>query len=121
MIATSTGHAEANAFYNSVREAVYCRKVVQDFVFPERVTTGHTSIWGDNQACVELMKHENEKYQRTKHWRMHWAYLHEEREAFKSYYPEKVDGKDNWADMLTKPLAKPLFERIVQALKLCPQ
>jgi len=104
LIATSTGHAESNAFFSAVRENVYERKMVEPLPFDQIVNAEPTTIYGDNSACIELMSHTNEKVQRTKHWRMNWNWLHEERETLKSYYPSQLPTEHNLADMLTKPM-----------------
>ena len=118
-IATSTGHAETNAYFLAVKECIYLRKIASEFAWGEQINGKPTEIIGDNSACIELVKQPLRNVQRTKHWDMEWNWLHEQRENLKVFVPMQVQTSLMLADMLTKPLGKIAHHQAIKKLKLC--
>ena len=119
-IATSTPHAECNAFYSAVKELVHVRNIIGGFKMEcsDTIIRKPTIINCDNEAAVEITGKRSENTSRTKHWPMQWNWLHEQREVYKTYLPLFVRGKENPADLFTKPMAGPLHSSIVKRLRL---
>ena len=95
-ISTSTSHAETQAFFGCCKDNVFTRDQIDEFKFPNDVLHKPTTIFGDNSACMELVKSSNTGIsQRTKHWRMNWHWLHEQRTALKTFQPVQVPSEQN--------------------------
>lgn len=118
VVGTSTSHAETIAYFQAVQENTYQRRLVKDFNLIKALN-GPTLVMGDNQACIDLIrKDDNMKHARTKHWEMQWSWLHQERENHKSFVPKHIAGKDNVADLFTKPVTQDILQKFVNELKL---
>ena len=90
-ISTSTPHAETQAFFQCVKDNIHTRGLIDKLPFPNDVLWKPTDIFGDNSACVELAKSANTAApSRTRHWKMNWHFLHEERCNLKSFVPLQV-------------------------------
>jgi Reverse transcriptase (RNA-dependent DNA polymerase) len=50
-VATSSVHAEYMALYDTIREVVWLRTLLQEMGFPE---SGPTKVYGDNQGCLAI-------------------------------------------------------------------
>ena len=116
-IATSTPHAETNAFFNAVKSVIHTKSVLDGFGTNDSITTLPTIIYGDNSACIELTRKRAESINRTKHWQMQWNWLHEHREM-NTFVPEKIGTYEMLADIFTKPMVNTTHHRFVKALRL---
>ena len=68
----------------------------------------------DNAGCVALANSENVR-PRTKHLSVKWHHFRDQVRN-KKIIVQKIATDLNWADMLTKPLAKVTFEKIRKML-----
>ena len=118
-ISTSTAHAETQAFFNCVKECVHLRQVISDLPANNGVLAKPTPIWGDSSACLALVSKESGIQAKSKHWKLYWSWLHEQRCNLQTFTAHKVDGADNISDMCTKPMPEPLLRKFVSMLRLC--
>ena len=144
-MATSTSHAETSAHFHAVKECIDAKSLIKHWIcgngknaceqntkvhglskfkaFEDLTPSiaGATTIFGDNSACIELVKRTNPDYHRTKHWQMNWNWLHEQRDALKTFTPVHVKTTENLADGFTKPLGRFAHNQWVKELRLCDQ
>ena len=75
-------------------------------------------VYVDNKAALELIKH-NRYHKRTKHIAVRFLFvreIYERKQAEFKYIP----STENLSDALTKPLNKPIFEKLRQLTGLQP-
>ena len=118
-VSTSTGHAETQAFFMCAKENVHLRSVATELPISTDGVDHPTTVFCDSSVCMELVRKECGVQQRTKHWKLNWNWLHEQRESLHSYTPVKIDGTCNPSDMGTKPLVAATLQKHVKMLKLC--
>ena len=76
---------------------------------------GNSTILEDNAAAI-VLAHDGDKYRpRTKHLSIKW---HHFRDQISQGWlkVKKIDTKVNWADIFTKPLPRPQFEFLRDAM-----
>ena len=127
-IALSTCEAEYIALSQCARVLIpLCRllKDISEIFKPTGTTTtlcrgpskflsclGRSVILEDNESCVRLaLDSENRYSPRTRHISVKW---HHFREQIQKQWltVQKVRTQDNWADIFTKALAQPQFEKL---------
>ena len=105
--ADSTTEAEFVAMAESVKEAIWLRRLLHSLGFPFKVPT---PIFSDNQGAIQLVK--NPKFhKRTKHIETKYYLIREkyERQEIDVFY---IHTKQQLADLLTKALTRDTFEHL---------
>ena len=105
--ADSTTEAEFVAMAESVKEAIWLRRLLQSLGFPSQVPT---PIFSDNQGAIQLVK--NPKFhKRTKHIETKYYLIREkyDRKEIDVFY---IHTKQQLADLLTKALARESFQHL---------
>ena len=111
--ADSTTEAEFVAMAESVKEAIWLRRLLHSLGFPSKVPT---PIFSDNQGAIQLVK--NPKFhKRTKHIETKYFLIREnyDRKQIDVFY---IHTKQQLADLLTKALTRETFHylRALQGL-----
>ena len=117
IVATSTTHAEFIAQDFAGREVEWLTHLLTDLDLPpdgSMTVLGAVSnkpyLFGDNQGALALAQNPGGRHKGTKHIRVKYFYIREllkEKVLDLRYIPTQ----DNVADIMTKPLARPSFER----------
>jgi transposase InsO family protein len=109
-VALSSAEAEYLALSSAVQEAVWLRQLLREIGFPQ----GPTVIFEDNQGCIALAKNPSH-HKRTKHIdiRYHFIRQHVQNQEVELKW---LATKEMVSDMLTKPLAKDLFQNLRQKI-----
>jgi len=102
VVALSTCEAEYMAAAEAVKEIIWIRWLLEELGFPQ---TGPTTLHMDNEAAIKLTKNP-EYHARSKHIALRFHHLRE-KVLDGTIAPRYVPTKQNIADMLTKPLARP--------------
>ena len=103
----STTEAEFVAMAESVKEAIWLRRLLQSLGIS---SPNPTPIFSDNQGAIQLVK--NPKYhKRTKHIETKYYLIREkfERKQIDVFY---IHTKQQLADLLTKPLPREAFQHL---------
>ena len=103
----STTEAEFVAMAESVKEAIWLRRLLHSLAFPSQVPT---PIFSDNQGAIQLVK--NPKFhKRTKHIETKYYLIREkyERKEIDVFY---VHTKHQIANLLTKALTRESFQHL---------
>ena len=104
IVATSTAEAEYVALALAVKEAIWLRKLHFDLELPVPVIPLHE----DNEACIKIA--ENPVFhKRTKHIDIRFHFIRDHLKKGNISVPH-ISTKQQLADVLTKPLARPTFE-----------
>lgn len=106
-VALSSTESEYMASTHSVKEAVWLTKLLRE---TGHVDLGTMTIYGDNQGALALARNPV-FHSRTKHIDIQHHFVREQVEAG-SVHLEYVPTGDNLADILTKSLARPAFEKL---------
>ena len=100
---------------HAAREAIWLRNLFQELDFTQKAPT---TLCGDNMAALAIAR-DPQYHAKLKHFDVKNHYvrqkIHEQR-IHEIYCPTKK----MIADILTKPLAKPDHERLVQSLGMSP-
>ena len=105
-VAVSTTEAEYMAASYCASEVVFLRGLLEDLEFPQR---GPTLMHEDNQGAVCLMKN-NVMHSRAKHIDVRYHFIRE-LVGSKVVNVQYCRTDDNVADIMTKLLPRPLFEK----------
>ncbi|SGY11597.1 BQ5605_C095g13085 [Microbotryum silenes-dioicae] len=105
MVATSTTEAEILAASAAAKEAMWLRRLATDLELEQPKAT---LIWEDNQAVIAIALNPAH-HGRTKHYNVHHFYIRERVTAGDIRIKYCKTGAMT-ADILTKPLARNLFE-----------
>jgi len=106
IVAQSTAEAEYTALAEATKDSVWLRRLLRDYGYRVKTITIHE----DNMACIQMV--DNPVFhRRTKHIevRAHVTRDHVSRGDLSVQY---VETSKQLADILTKPLPKPGFERL---------
>ena len=104
---TSTLQSETYAFLDLTKEIMWDRDILAEIGFEQ--TTATVAKYCDNDGVIgQTTKMLNHGI--AKHFRISQGYI-KDKTKLKIINPTPVDGMYNQADILTKPLAKMLFER----------
>ena len=105
--ADSTTEAEFVALTESVKEAIWLRRLLHSLGFP---STQPTQIFSDNQGAIQLVK--NPRYhKRTKHIETKY-YLIREKYDQQQIVVSYINTKQQLADILTKALTCDTFQHL---------
>lgn len=110
IVATSSMEAEYIALASAVKEALWIRKLVQEF----RVSQAPIAILEDNQACIRF-SHDQNHNDRTKHIDVRYLFIKDRIELDQvkiTYCPTN----EMIADLMTKPLGPIQFNHLVRLL-----
>ncbi|SCZ91729.1 BZ3500_MvSof-1268-A1-R1_Chr5-1g07635 [Microbotryum saponariae] len=105
MVATSTTEAEILAASAAAKEAMWLRHLAADLKIQQ---PGSTLLWEDNQAVIAIAQNPAH-HGRTKHYSVHHFYIRE-RVTIGDIQIKYCKTGAMTADLLTKPLARNLFE-----------
>jgi hypothetical protein len=113
-VAQSTCDSEYMAIGEATRECMWLRSLTAAIGLPQ---PHPTLLLTDNDAAMALSK-DPRFHSRAKHINTKWHYI---RECVDNNFIHvtHVPSKDNVADILTKPLARPTFLRLRDLLGLC--
>ena len=116
VVATSTAESEYMAVSDSAHECIYLRKVVAAlFELKADERARPTIIWEDNEACKKWCENP-EHHAKQKHIDVAYHFVREQQTEFKTLRVEKIDGTENPADLGTKPLPAPAFEKHLRVM-----
>ena len=103
------------ALTHASKEALWLRRLLRELNDNE---TPHepTIIYEDNQSCIALAKNPVH-HARTKHIDIQYHFIRENIEAGEIEL-RYISTEDMVADVLTKPLARPKFEKHIRDLNL---
>jgi hypothetical protein len=110
MVARSSGEAELIALDLAAREALWLRKLEDDFSFP----AGPTKIYEDNNSA-KSMSERNERTQRTKHIKVKFFAIRGDVQSG-DLKIEPVASADNTSDAFTKGLGYTKFHQFRTAM-----
>jgi hypothetical protein len=112
-VALSTTEAEYMASADATRQATWLRLLLDDLQIGLPTDTP-VSILNDNNGCIALSKNPVH-HERSKHIAMRHHFLREKVEN-NTVKLDFVPSADNLADMLTKSLPQPAFERLKEQM-----
>jgi hypothetical protein len=115
-ISLSTVEAEIRALKDATKEAIALRCLLKDL---GHIQNNPTTIHEDNQGTIFLAKN-NTRSDRTKHLTVIHKFVNEKIED-KTIELKYVKSRENWADIFTKPIARPEFLRLRSLLGLRPR
>jgi hypothetical protein len=115
-VALSTTEAEYMASADATRQATWLRLLLDDLQIGLPTDTP-VSILNDNNGCIALSKNPVH-HERSKHIAMRHHFLREKVED-NTVKLDFVPSADNLADMLTKSLPQPAFERLKEQMGIC--
>jgi hypothetical protein len=113
IVALSSTEAEYIAQTHAAKELIWLRAFLGELTIP---FSEPTTLHCDNQGAIALSK-DNKFHARTKHIDIRYHFIREAVEN-KKIHMHYVPTDDNVADIFTKPLAKPKFEKFVKMLGL---
>lgn len=109
-VALSSCESELMAITESVKEALWLRKLMADL----RIDGAPTTIFEDNQGCIAIAN--DAKWSaRTKHIATRYFRVQEEVHA-KTVKVVYATTQDMLADLLTKPVGRLIFERLLKVI-----
>lgn len=112
IVVNSTMEAEYLGLSNAARQAIWLRELCQDLGNPQQQPT---VIYGDNNASLILAQAVTD-HSRAKHIKRVYHYVRERIQQEKDIDLEYCPGKNNIADIFTKPLGRELFHRFLSSL-----
>jgi hypothetical protein len=111
----STTEAEYVAASETSREAIWLRHLLQDI---DLANPNPVKIHCDNQSAIQLVRNPV-LHARTKHINIRYHFIRDQLESNKIDIIY-IETKMQIADILTKPLATPLFERLRDQIGIIP-
>ncbi|XMA17431.1 hypothetical protein WAI453_010222 [Rhynchosporium graminicola] len=116
-ISTSSTHAEYVAASDATKEAVWLLGFFNELnkAMGKEIQPGIV-LHIDNASALKITKNP-EFHRRTKHIDIRYHYIRECVESGQ-IIPQWISGKENIADILTKPLARPQFSKLVKEMGL---
>jgi len=119
-VALSTLEAEYIAYLHATRESLWYRHMKKEAAggMAVKIVDGPVPIGCDNQGAIKLIT-SGVVWQKSKHIDVKYYHVHDEqvKGAVKFHY---VTSESNPADLLTKPLAVPQHEQLLQLTGLTP-
>jgi len=111
VVATSTTQAEYIGMSNAGDEAVHLRNLLTELGIPQ---TEPTFIYEDNFGAICLAE-DPINHKKTKHYRVKWHHIRElVTDGTILFF--QVSTHDNIADIFTKALPRPTFQKFVRLL-----
>ena len=112
VVALSTAEAEFVAASSMVQEVIYTRRILERLGFPQ---VQPTQIFEDNSTCTAWAEGSVGGSDRAKHMELRKHFVHEAVEQ-KVLSLVSIRSNQNAADLLTKPLARPLIQDLRKQL-----
>jgi KUP system potassium uptake protein len=114
LVTLSTAEAEYQALSLAVQESMFLRQMLSELGYPQHDAT---PIGEDNQACIFIATTASTS-SKTKHLdiRLHFVRDAHQGGLVKTYY---VPSNEMLADIFTKPIPNPQFEKIVSTVVRC--
>ena len=103
--ALSTTDAEFYAASEGARESIWIKSLLLEL----GIDVGQVLIRCDSKCAISLI-HDGEHHQRTKHIDVKYFYVRDQQDLG-NIAVTHLPGKDQPADMFTKPLPRPAFEK----------
>jgi len=114
-VATSTMDAEYTAGAETAKEAIWIRNFINDLRIPG-VHIDSVPLYMDNNSALKLTRNP-EFHSRSKHIDVKHHFIREKVEG-EVINTQRVDTKDNLADVFTKALLRPTHESLTTRLNL---
>ena len=108
-VALSSFGAEYYALSDTCIHNIWIRSLTAEIGYP---STGPTTVFQDNQSTISFCNN-NVRTARSRHLVVRELSIHEQIHRFKNIILEFLKGADMPADLLTKGLARPLFEYLL--------
>ncbi|KAG8921946.1 hypothetical protein FRC01_014710, partial [Tulasnella sp. 417] len=105
IVTNSTMEAEYLGLSNAARHTIWLRELMEDLGCPQKEPT---VLFGDNNASLILAEDVSD-HSRAKHVKRVYHYVRERIQQEKDITVEYCPGKQNIADIFTKPLGTELF------------
>ncbi len=104
MTTTSSNHSEIIALYETCREAIWLRSIINHILqhTGKKLIEKPTIIYEDNKACIDQIVTGFLKTECTKHIDPKFFFTHEQ--SGKHIQIEWIKSQENCADLFTKPL-----------------
>jgi hypothetical protein len=117
LVATSTNHSELIALYEAAKESIWLRRVHQHVQNACGINNAPTPtiIYEDNSSCIAQVQSGYIKSNTTKHILPKFFYTHEMQKNGEIMVT-RVKSCDNLADVFTKVLSPPIFEKCIRGL-----
>src|SRR5581483_4972492 len=116
MTATSSNHAEILAIHEASRKYVWLRNVIQHIRGSCGIITDKeppTVLYEDNVSCIDQLKEEYIKGDRTKHILPKFFFTHD-LQKIGDISIQQVRSCENLADLFTKLFPNSTFQRLVR-------
>lgn len=110
-VAVSTAEAEYMAAAEAAKEAIWMKGLLTELDIP-RIDVDTVTIYCDNQSAIKLAKNP-EFHSRTKHIKLRHHFIRELVESGEIAL-EYINTKLNIADIMTKGIARPEFQRLIE-------
>jgi hypothetical protein len=110
-VAQSSSESEYMAAAMCASYVVWQRSFLEELGFPQR---GPTNIYEDNEGVIAMVASSHRS--RARHIHRNYHFLKELQKEFKAIKVVTIKGKNNRADMFTKPLARILFQKCNETL-----
>ena len=111
-VALSTTEAEYMAITEAVKEAIWLHGLLKDL----GVSKKQLNVYSDNQSAIHLAKNQV-FHSRTKHIDVRYHFVREILEE-EEILLQKIDTKENPADMLTKVVTRAKFEHCLDLVNI---
>jgi hypothetical protein len=106
-VAMSSTDAEYQAMSLATQEILYYRQLLREISFPQLIST---PLLGDNKGALDLTV-STKNHPRVKHIDIRFHFIREQVE-WKAVLLQYVSTHDQIADIFTKPLARPAFQKL---------
>ena len=114
VVARSSAEAEFRSLANGVSELLWLKLLLKEL---QVATKSPMKLYSDNKAAISIA-HNPVHHDRTKHVEVDRHFIKEKIEEGSICIPY-VASKDQTADILTKGLPRPLFEKMINKIGLC--
>ena len=126
LTATSSNHSEIITLHEASRECAWLISMVhhiQNACGLPLITNIPTTIYEDNATCIEQIKEEYIKGDRTKHISPKFFFIHELQKSHEIEV-KQIRSSDNVADLFTKALPSSTFKKLTYDIgmhRVCDQ
>ena len=115
VVATSSAEAEYMAVSAAAHECLFLRKICSAMFGQELKQMPPTTIWEDNEGCRKWCENPL-NHAKMKHIDVAYHFVREQQTEFRTLVVKWIDGTDNPADIGTKPLPAPAFEKFLRQM-----
>ena len=115
VVATSTAESEYMAVSDAAHEAIFLRKLFAAMFRHDLGKLPPTVIWEDNIACKNWCENPM-NHAKQKHIDVAFHFVREQQTEFETLVVQTIAGTENPADLGTKPLPQPAFEKFLRQM-----